>query len=578
MIRRLSVHIRSVAAAVAFLFAAPAIGQVFSTSADVPPDPADLILTNGNFYRNDEGWAKAVAIAKGVIIEVGDADKVMTHRVDKTKVVDLGGATVMAGLHDMHLHAVNAGSPSCKMTRDDSPSQIQAIVRACVAKAKPGEWIVGRGWVNDAFKKEPQDRKLLDAVSPNNPVVLSDVTGHSIYVNSAALKLAKIDRNTPNPTNGVIEKRPDGEPNGLLREGGRGMIYPLIPPATAEQKVEYLDRALAEMLSQGITAVQEAGNNDSLETWAQLSDLGRLHTRGKLCLRNLYNITGVDKLFEYHYAKRSEYRRELVTPDCIKIPGDGVPGDGQTAAMIDPYPHPLSEDRKYGILFTPPETLKKWLTRFDKDGMQVLMHCTGDRCTRTFLDAIATARAANGTVGPMHQVGHSNFIAKSDIERAKTLGVSFEFSAYLYYRDPATNVYLKAIGEERFKRYKPIREVIDAGINAVEGADWPVSASVNPWIAIETLVTRLPPGQATGEKLAPDEAITLKEAIDVYTINGAKQFGHADSVGRIRPGYFADLIVLDRNPFAIPITQVHDTKVKTTYLKGEVVYEADKGA
>jgi predicted amidohydrolase YtcJ len=564
------------AIAVAPVLAFPAHAQVFPSQAAMAPEPADLILTNGKIYRNEEGWAEAVAIAKGVIIDVGDVAKVMTHRTGTTKVTDLGGKAVLPGLHDMHLHAVNAGTPMCKMTRDDSPDKIRAIVRACVAKAKPGEWVVGRGWVNAVFKKEAQDKKLLDEVAPNNPVVLTDVTGHSIWVNSAALKLAKIDRNTPNPTNGVIERRPDGEANGLLREGGRGMIYPLVPQATREQSIEYLDRALTEMLSFGITAVQEAGNNDSLETWAQLYDLGRLHTRGKLCLRNLYNINGVDPGFERHYARRSEYRRELITPDCIKIPGDGVPGDGQTAAMIDPYPNPLSEDRKFGILFTPPEVLKKWVTRFDADGMSVLMHCTGDRCTRTFLDAIEVARKTNGNGGPRHQVGHSNFIKVEDIARARDLGASFEFSAYLYYRDPATEVYLKAIGPERFERYKPVREAIDAGVNVVEGADWPVSASVDPWLAIETLVTRLPPGQATGEKLTPREAITLKEAIDIYTINGAKQFGHADRVGRIRPGYYADLIVLDRNPFEIPITQVHDVNVVTTMLKGQIVYEAKR--
>jgi predicted amidohydrolase YtcJ len=161
-----------------------------------------------------------------------------------------------------------------------------------------------------------------------------------------------------------------------------------------------------------------------------------------------------------------------------------------------------------------------------------------------------------------------------DLKRGRQLGVTFEFSAYLYYWNGVTRDYLKAIGPQRFMRYKPVREAIDAGANVVEGSDWPVSPAPNPWIAIETLITRKKPGGSNDPPLAPNEAITMKEAIDIYTVNAAKQFGNSDRVGSIKPGLFADLIVLDRNPFKIPITTVHDTKVETAIINGEIVYEA----
>ena len=137
-----------------------------------------------------------------------------------------------------------------------------------------------------------------------------------------------------------------------------------------------------------------------------------------------------------------------------------------------------------------------------------------------------------------------------------------------------TRVYLKAIGPQRFERYKPVRDTIDLGAIALEGSDWPVSPTPNPWIAIETLVTRKKPGGSEEAPLAPGQAITVKEAIDIYTVNAARQFGHANQVGSIKPGLLADLIVIDRNPFTVPIVTVHDTKVETVLINGEVVYEA----
>ena len=190
------------------------------------------------------------------------------------------------------------------------------------------------------------------------------------------------------------------------------------------------------------------------------------------------------------------------------------------------------------------------------------------------MNAIAAAREANGWSGVLHQIAHNNFTTAADLKRGRQLGVTFEFSAYLYYLNGVTRTYLKAIGPERFTRYKPVREAIDDGAIALEGSDWPVSPTPNPWIAIETLVTRKKPGGGEDPPLAPKEAITLKEAIDIYTVNAAKQFGHSDSVGSIRPGLFADLIVVDRNPFKVPITSVHDTKVETAIINGEVVYQA----
>ncbi len=366
----------------------------------------------------------------------------------------------------------------------------------------------------------------------------------------------------------------------MLRESAGALIRNHIAPLTEEQKDIALTKASAEILSYGITSVQDAGGYDnstydSIAVYARLSDRGVKMPRVRVCMRWTYNITGDDPIFDAIYARHSEYTRDRVWTDCVKLGLDGVPGDGHTAAMLAPYEGVKDSDTeqyRHGILTTPPAVLDKMVTRFDRDGLSVLMHCTGDACARAALDAIESARKANGWSGKLHQVGHNNFTTSEDLGRGRQLGTSFEFSAYLYYRNPATETYLRAIGPERFERYKPLRESIDDGANTIEGSDWPVSSSVSPWIAIETLVTRQRPGGGGEPPLAPKEEITLQEAVDVYTKNAARQFGHSDQVGELAPGMLADFIVLDRNPFGIPITDVHATQVKATFIEGEEMY------
>jgi predicted amidohydrolase YtcJ len=570
------------AAAALTATACRAVAQpAFQSAAQAAPrETADLILSDGQIYTADGGWAKAMAIRHGVVLAVGDQSDVDALKGPATRVMDLHDRTVLPGFHDMHLHPMGAGQmlTSCVLKREATPDEIRTTVKACAARKKKGEWITGGSWVNDVFKSAPQDRALLDEAAPDNPVILMDETGHSSWANSLALKIAGVDRNTKDPLNGAIEHRPDGEPNGLLRETAANLVRSKVPRTTPEENAANIKAALDEMLKNGITSAQDAwANDDSLTGMDTLADRGDLKIRIKACIGWAYNITGVDQNFEAVYARRSLYRRDRVSPNCVKVANDGVPGESHTAAMLEPYATDVPGDtagvRRYGIMTTPPEVLKKIVTRFDRDGMSMLIHCTGDACARAAVDAIEAARNANGYSGVLHQVGHNDFTTAYDLKRGRALGATFEYSAYLYYWNGVTRTYLKALGPERFKRFKPLRETIDDGALALEGSDWPVSPSTNPWVAIETLITREQPGGG-GEALALPEAITMKEAIDIYTVNAAKQFGHADSIGSIKPGMIADLVVIDRNPFTVPITTVHDTKVEATIIDGEVVYQA----
>jgi predicted amidohydrolase YtcJ len=219
----------------------------------------------------------------------------------------------------------------------------------------------------------------------------------------------------------------------------------------------------------------------------------------------------------------------------------------------------------------PQQTLNETVIDLDARGYTVKMHAAGDAAVRAGLNAIAAAREANGFTGNLHNVAHNSVIQLDDLANARDIAATFEMSPYIWFPNPIIGDIEKAIGPERMVRWTPVKDAIESGALVVPGSDWAVVPSVNPWLGIETLVTRQAPG-GVGEPLG--DPIRLEQAIDLYTINAARQIGNANKTGRIAPGMLADVLVLDRNPFSIPITEVHETQVKVAIIEGEAVYTA----
>jgi predicted amidohydrolase YtcJ len=244
--------------------------------------------------------------------------------------------------------------------------------------------------------------------------------------------------------------------------------------------------------------------------------------------------------------------------------------------MLEPYADTLKNrtDRAalYGLLLVKPDVLNAAVTRFDRMGLTVKFHAAGDAAVREGLDAIAAARKANGFSGLMHNVGHCTFVAKDDIARARAIGATFEVSPYLWGPSPINDAITAAVGAPLIQRVWPVREMLASGALVVPGSDWSVVPSVNPWIAVETLVTREVPGggQMSFGKL---EAISLPQALGLFTINAAKQEGVSNLIGRIDVGMLADVIVIDQNPYDASITHVHNTKVRMSFIGGKKVFD-----
>ena len=533
---------------------------------------ANLILQDGRIYT-PTGWADAIAIQDGVIIAVGNQSDVNEFRDENTEVIDLNGATVLPGFHDMHVHPMGAGLAQlqCQFPQGSTREQIVATVAACAEQRADGEWISGGQWEATSFGAEPMDRTILDQVSPNNPVSLVDISGHSLWVNSRALELAGITAATADPPGGIIERDAAGRATGVLRESAGGLVRRLIPPTSEQQALQALQWSLDRMLSMGITSFTDAVVGEmQLQAYATLADTGRLKQRVTACMTGAGFGVNTDGRLPDYIVYRNLYARDRLSPTCVKLLLDGVPTDGHTAAMVEPYADATGDDDK-GLLMVPADALNALVTRLDALGFTVKMHAAGDAAVRAGLDAIEAARTANGFSAQLHDVAHNSFVQPDDIRRARDIAATFEMSPYIWYPNPIIPDIAKAVGAQRMQRWIPIKDAIDAGALVVPGSDWSVVPSVNPWIAIETLVTRQAPGGGS-ETLGESQRITLEQAIDLFTVNSARQKGLRTELGTIETGMLADLIVLDRNPFDIPITDVHMTRVLTTIINGEVVY------
>lgn len=545
-------------------------------------EPADLLFVNGQ-VKTPTGWARALAVRRGVIIAVGDSATLRAAAGPGTKVIDLDGDALLPGLHDSHVHPLFAGLEQfdCKLTPGARADAVTAALKACAAAKKSGEWILGGNWVAAAFAPGQQTKALLDAAAPDNPVLLNDEAHHSVWVNSAALKIAGVTRATATPAGGIIEHDAGGEPTGLLRENATRIVEDIVPEPSLELRRKALVLAADQMLSFGITSFTVASVRQlDIVPLADLSAEGLIKQRMRGCL--VWD-PAPDDLRTHDEAlidRRAFYARPRFATDCVKMFLDGVPTESHTGAMLDPYvdakgnPHDARPIR--GILQVPQDLLNTEVTHFDRLGLSVKFHAAGDAAVRAAIDAVAAAHRANGYGGPLHAVAHSTLVAAADIPRVAKVQMAWEFSPYIWYPTPMASIDVAAaVGAERMKRWLPIREALATRALVVAGSDWSVVPSVNPWLGMETMVTREKPG-GSSESLGEIEKIGLEDAFRIFTLNGARLMRQDALVGSIEVGKRADLIVTAGNPFRVPIHELHDTRVRMTFIDGELVYDASR--
>ena len=549
--------------------------------------PADLIFVNGAIYTVDAArrWAQAVAVRDGRVVAVGPDDDVAALRGDRTEVVDLRGRMLLPGFQDAHVHPVAAGLDllRCELHHLGTAEQYLAAIEA-YANAHPDvPWILGGGWAMDAFPNGTPSKELLDAVVPDRPVYLPNRDGHSVWVNSFALKQAGVTRDTPDPRDGRIERDAQGEPQGTLHEGASSLVGELAPEPTDDEMVAAVLEGQRAMFAWGITAWQDAivdvgGELRNLDAYLRTGADGTLKARvvGALWWDRSKGLEQIDDLV----ARRARGPAGRFSPTSVKIMQDGV-CENFTAAVLDPYlgadGHPTGNR---GISFVDPDLLNEAVPRLDALGFQVHFHALAERAVREALDAIEAARRANGWSDGRHHLAHIQVVHPDDLPRFRGLGaVANAQPLWAAHEAQMDELTIPFLGEPRWTWQYPFGSLLRHGAMLAMGSDWPVSTA-DPIEEIHVAVNRKMPSDYpyrvdTDEVFLPDERIDLPTAIAGFTI-GSAYVNHLDrETGSIEAGKYADLVVLDRNLFEHPADAIAEASVHLTYVEGERVFAAD---
>ncbi len=538
-------------------------------------EPADLVLVNGGIYTVDEerSTVEAAAVRDGVFVMVGGNAEIETLVGPETRTIDLAGKWALPGFHDAHVHPGAGGGGEALMGCDlrdmISVDAIISRVSECSAEADDG-WLQGYAFDLSLFGLQGPNKSLLDAIDTDRPILLWSSDYHSIWVNSKALELAGITAATADPDLGRIERDPDGSPSGILREAAQELVQKVIPEPSVEFQVAALRIGISYLNSFGVTSLihVSVGLND-------YNSYRELERGGDLTARVVTAIT-FGGGFARHYgeefdrvlAGRNEFESDRVNHDSIKLYVDGSV-EGQTAALLEPY---LGSEHDRGELIFNQEELNEVVTKFDAMGLQLHLHAIGDRAVRSGLDAIEAARNVNGPGDNRHTIAHLELINADDFDRFAELDTTANFQPLWAYPDAAVDqLYLPVLGKDRVEGMYPIGSIVRSGGRIVGGSDWDVT-SPNPLKAIEVAIRREDPEKDSGPVLNENERVSLATMIDAYTINGAWLMHQEDRVGSIEVGKRADLVVLDRDLFTIPSTEISETKVVMTLLDGEIIY------
>lgn len=549
---------------------------------------ADLVLTNGRIYTVDpaRSSAEALAVRNGRIIAVGTDADVRPHIGPETQVVDLGGRLAMPGIVDIHTHMMMGGQAELFELRFGNTLRREAIleqVRAAAETTPEGKWIIGAQWGSDllALFNSEESLALLDAASLGRPVMLRDDTYHNRWVNTAALRLAGITEDTPDPDQGSFGRDPSsGRLTGIMIEAAAGLIERTI--VASGHYTEDMDRAavahsIATLNQHGVTAFLDAAAMQPV-----LAALKGLDDRGLLTAwaSGAMPVTEPSFLFgvagEELFALRDTFRSRHVRPDFTKIFLDGVPG-ARTAAFHEPY----TPDAVFGCCFrgttlaTVPE-LVRWIGRCEELGLSVKIHCAGDAAVTMALDALDVVRSFNGPTRLTHHIAHASYIRDADIPRFRELGMGADLSPFIWFPTAFLEGHKQTMGVERATRFWPNRDLLHAGALMAGGSDWPVIPNPNPWTGIEGLVTRQNPhGDFPGESLWPEQALDIATVLEIFTINSARMMGLGDVVGSLEIGKSADIIVLDQDVLTCPAGAIGKTRVLQTWFEGRLVHGAE---
>ncbi|MFC1564943.1 amidohydrolase [candidate division KSB1 bacterium] len=549
-----------------------------------PDEKADLVIKNAKIVTidKDNPRSQAVAIKGEWIIAVGtDSDMDKYVDVGRTEVIDAAGRLVIPGFNDAHTHFGSLDPDYIDLRYITDPAVITQRVREKTSEAKPGELIRGGRWEHEMFyNKQWPTKEHIDAVSPNNPVVLSRADGHSILVNSYVLRNSGITKDTPDPYGGEIQKDPvTGNPTGILKESARRIITTgaVEVERTPEEERERLMRSwqaafdMAKRL--GVTTVQVVASSSLRSGYIDPTMYDKYREEGNLPVRIYFSgvLTDDGEALAEYGELREKYPLDdnWIRFNCLKGFIDGTLGSA-TMLVFEPF---LDEPDKTGLPQMPYEELERKVIAADKMGFQVAVHAIGDKGNNWFLNACEKALEVNGRRDSRHRSEHAQILHPDDIPRFAELGVIASMQPTHCITDKRFAE--KRIGYDRCKKGGYAwRSLLNAGVKIAFGTDYSVEP-LDPMEGLYAAVTRKDRGGEPGEGWIPEQKLTMEEAIELYTLGAAYAEFMEDRKGMIKKGYLGDIVIINNDLFIISEDEIMGAKIDFTITGGKIVYKRD---
>jgi predicted amidohydrolase YtcJ len=545
----------------------------------------DLVMFNGNVITVDKEFsiAEAVAVKDDKIVGVGSNEDIKKLTGAKTRLMDLKDATVLPGINDAHCHLSGFGMQRPPLVVEISYPHIKSfadIRKATEAQAKrvgPGQWISGMGWDRgflEEFKGKPQlwpSKEDIDPASPDNPVAYSDFSGHVCLINSVAMKMAKIDKNTPDPEGGIIQKDAAGEPTGVLFEAAAGLVRRLMPPPDKERMRAGIINGMAELNSLGICSVTEPGlGAEQIGLYTELYNAGKFTLRVNGMVWGGPSLEAIKSVLS-HVGTGTGFGNEWLRISGLKLLADGIP-PSKTAFMYEDYiggghgqllVEGKTDEERYNMLIS-------MIKYASAHRFQVGIHVTGDRGIDICVDGYIAAMKEHKW-DARHYTIHTDYVTPECIKRMAANNIGANVQSAIKWT--IGNLMVGITGEKRAAYHWPLKSLFDGGVIVTNSSD--ASVTYPDWRqGVESAVLRK--DKATGQVLGPEQCITVEQAIRSYTINGAWQDHQEQIRGSIELGKLADFTVIKDDILAVDPNKIHEIPVLYTIVGGKTVYKNPK--
>jgi predicted amidohydrolase YtcJ len=532
---------------------------------------ADLIIQNAHIWTVDpaRSEADAVAILGDRIVAVGSNQQVDAWRGPNTRVVDAAGKRLLPGFNDAHVHFTDGGSQLDNVELNDATSQLEFTrrIRERAAKTAKGEWVLGGDW--DETKWTPAElptKELIDAATPETPVAVDRYDGHMILANSLALKLAGITAQTPDPAGGVIVRDRQGNPTGALKDAAEDLLFKVVPPPTHDQRRHAIERALQHAASLGVTSVQHMNPDYAdIAIYSELLDEGKLTTR----IYAAPLITQVDD--QVKIGIRRAFGGPYLRIGAVKAYADGSLGSA-TAYFFEPF---SDQPNNRGLLsdeMHPISLMQDRMMRADDAGLQICTHAIGDAGISAILDIYTAIQKEHGSRDRRWRIEHAQHMAAKDFDRFAQLQVIASVQPYHAIDDGRWAE--GRIGHDRASRTYAFRTLLNHGVRLALGTDWNV-APLNPMWTLYAATTRATLDGKNPNGWFPEQKLTVKEAIEAYTMGSAYAEFQENEKGSVTAGKLADMVLLSDDVLSIDPVKIRDVKVLKTWVGGKLTYDAD---